>query len=225
MIDGCENCDIFHTFASLSLIFLHETHTINENAGINMIQIGNAIVSLDIFEKQFVCNLTKCKGMCCVYGDSGAPLEDEEIDILLEVLPKVKPYMTPAGIAAIEQQGVCCTDFDNEKVTPLIGDSEDCAYSCTHDNMVYCAIEKAYIHGEISFRKPVSCHLYPLRITKYDAFEAVNYHTWNICSDALKLGKRKKTSLYIFLKEPLIRKYGAQWYEELCQAALFAKIH
>jgi len=184
-----------------------------------MIQIGSAIVSLDIFEEQFVCNLRKCRGMCCVYGDSGAPLEDEEIAILQEQFPKLKPFMTPAGIQVVEQQGVYGTDFENEKVTPLINDSEECAYACTEKDAVYCAIEKTYIHGDIDFRKPISCHLYPIRITKYDAYEAVNYHTWKICNDALKLGQKKKIPLYLFLKEPLIRKYGAEWYEQLCQAA------
>jgi len=183
-----------------------------------MIQIGKAIVSLDIFEKQFVCDLGKCKGMCCVYGQSGAPLEDGEIAILQELYPKVKPYMSPAGIAIVEQQGVYTTDFDDDTVTPLVNDSEDCAYANTAKGVVYCAIEKAFTNGEINFRKPVSCHLYPIRITKYDAFEAVNYHHWDICCDALKLGKKKGKPLYVFLKEPLIRKYGAEWYEQLCKA-------
>ena len=184
-----------------------------------MIQIGPAIVSLDIFEKQFVCNLSECKGMCCVIGQSGAPLEDDEIAVLEEVYPKVKPYMMPAGIAVVEQQGVYTTDFDNDKVTPLIGDSEDCVYTCTEKDVVCCAIEKAFMNGEIGFRKPVSCHLYPIRITRHKTFEAVNYHSWNICSEALQLGKKTGTPLYVFLKEPLIRKYGAEWYEQLCAAA------
>jgi len=184
-----------------------------------MIQIDPAIVSLDIIEKQFVCNIAKCKGMCCVYGESGAPLEDDEIEILQEILPKVKPYMTPEGIAAVEQQGVYDTDFDNDKVTTLIGNSEDCAFSYKKKRIVHCAIEKAFTNGEISFRKPVSCHLYPIRITKHPSFEAVNFHRWNICSDAFILGEKKTTPLYVFLKEPLIRKYGVEWYERLCQAA------
>ena len=184
-----------------------------------MVQIGEAIVSPDIFEKQFVCNLSECKGMCCVYGQSGAPLADDEVPILNGIYPKVKPYMTPAGIEVVEQQGVFVTDFDNDKVTPLINNSEDCAYACTEKGTVYCAIEKAFIAGEIHFRKPVSCHLYPIRITKYNDFEAVNYHRWDVCDEALKLGKDQGTPLYVFLKDSLIRKYGAEWYKELCQAA------
>jgi len=184
-----------------------------------MVQIGEAIVSPDIFEKQFVCNLSDCKGMCCVHGQSGAPLDDDEIPILKNIYPKVKPYMTSAGIEIVEQQDVYVTDFDNDKVTPLINHTEDCAYACNEKGTVYCAIEKAFIAGKINFRKPVSCHLYPIRITKYNHFEAVNYHRWEVCDEALKLGKNKGTPLYVFLKEPLIRKYGAEWYEQLCQAA------
>ena len=184
-----------------------------------MVQIGPAIVSLDILEQQFVCNLAKCKGMCCVYGESGAPLEENEVAILQEVYVKVKPYMTSAGIAVVEQQGVYDTDIDNDKVTPLLGESEDCVYACSEKGVVYCAIEKAFMNGDISFRKPVSCHLYPIRITKYNDFDAVNYHQWSICNDAIQLGEKTETPLYIFLKEPLIRKYGAEWHEQLCVAA------
>ena len=184
-----------------------------------MVQIGQAIVSLDIFEKQFVCNLAGCRGMCCVYGQSGAPLADDEIDVLREAYPKIKPCMTPAGVEVVEQQGVYATDIEDDKVTPLINDSEDCAYAGAENGVVYCAIEKAFLNGWINFRKPVSCHLYPIRITNCNGFDAVNYHQWDICSDALKLGKKTATPLYVFLKEPLIRKYGAEWYEQLCCVA------
>ena len=184
-----------------------------------MVQIDPAIVSLDIFEKQFVCKLSKCKGMCCVYGESGAPLEEDEIAILQEVYPKVKPYMTAAGIAVVEKRGVYETDSDNDMVTPLIGESEDCVYAIKEKGIVYCAIEKAFLNGEIAYRKPLSCHLYPIRITKYSTFDAVNYHQWSICNDALRLGKKAELPLYIFLKEPLIRKYGTEWYNQLCLAA------
>ena len=184
-----------------------------------MIQIDATIVSLDIIEKRFICDLAKCGGACCVYGESGAPLEDDEIDILQKIFPKVKPYMTSAGIAVVERQGVYDTDFDNDKVTPLIGASEDCVYSFKEKKVNYCAIEKAFLKGEINFQKPVSCHLYPIRITKYSDFDAVNFHNWDICAAALKLGTKKQTPLYIFQKAPLIRKYGVEWYEHLCRAA------
>ena len=186
-----------------------------------MIQIGSTIVSMDIFEKHFFCNTAKCKGKCCVIGDSGAPIADEEIVLLQEAYPKVKPYMTAEGIAVVEQKGVYETDFDNEKVTPLIGDREDCVYSFRKKGVYFCAIEKAFINGETGFRKPISCHLYPIRITKYNDFEAVNYHCWSICNDAPEYGKKKGTPLYVVLKEPLIRKYGAEWYEQMSLAANF----
>ena len=189
-----------------------------------MIQVGSTIVSRDIIEERFACNLPECYGMCCVYGDSGAPLADDEIAILQEAYPKVKPYMTAAGIAVAEQHGVYVTDFDYDKVTPLIGDGEDCVYAFKEKGIYYCAIEKAFLNGDTDFRKPVSCHLYPIRINKFKDFEAVNYHQWHICSDAMEFGKKKGTPLYIFLKEPLIRKYGAEWYEQLCVAAEQLKI-
>ena len=184
-----------------------------------MVQIDNKIVSTEIFETLFVCDVSKCKGMCCVYGDSGAPLEDDETAVLKDIFPKIKKYMTPQGIEAVEQNGYYEIDFDDEKVTPLVGNSEDCAYSFRENDIVYCAIERAFTNGDIDFRKPVSCQLYPIRITKYSGFEAVNFHHWKICSDAHKLGKNCGTPLYIFLKEPIIRKYGAHWYEQLCKAA------
>jgi hypothetical protein len=184
-----------------------------------MLQIGQAIISLDIIEKHFVCNLHQCKGMCCVYGEAGAPLDDDETAILQAIYPKIKPYMTPDGINVVEQNGVYTIDWDSDRVTPLIGNSEDCVYACKEDGVVYCAIEKAFLNGEISFRKPISCHLYPIRITRHTHFDAVNYHPWNICSSALKLGKKVGTPLYTFLKEPLVRKYGADWYQQLCIAA------
>ena len=182
-----------------------------------MLQIGETIVSREILETHFACNLEKCKGMCCVHGESGAPLNDDEIAVLQKVYPKVKRYMSPKGVAAAERQGVFATDIDDEKVTPLVGDSEDCVFAFRENDVYYCAIEKAYINGDIEFRKPVSCHLYPIRITQYSAFDAVNYHQWDICQEALTHGKNTATPLCVFLKEPLVRKYGAEWYEELFQ--------
>ncbi len=183
-----------------------------------MIQIDQTIVSSEVLDTQFVCDLSKCNGMCCVYGDSGAPLEDHEIAELERIYPKIKPYMTKAGIRAVERHGFYVTDIAEEKVTPIIK-KEECVYAYFEGKSVYCAIEKAFRNKEIDFYKPISCHLYPIRITKYKDFEAVNYHRWDICRDALCLGKSQKTPLYVFLKEPLIRKYGAEWYEKLCIAA------
>ena len=181
-----------------------------------MLQIGSSIVSIDIIEKHFVCDLAVCKGACCIQGVSGAPLEEDEIDILRKIFPKVKPHMTAAGIAAVEQQGVYYIDSDNDRVTPLVGDSGNCVFAFIENSICNCAIEKAFINGDIDFRKPISCHLYPISITKYKNFDAVNYHKWHVCNDALILGTKKGTPLYVFLKEPLIRKFGTEWYEQLC---------
>ncbi|MDR1667596.1 MAG: DUF3109 family protein [Bacteroidales bacterium] len=183
-----------------------------------MIQIGKTIVSLDLFEQPFMCHLSECKGMCCVYGESGAPLEDDEISLLQHIYPRVKPYMTRKGIKVVEKEGVYVTDAEGDKVTPLI-DTEDCVFAFTDGEIVRCAIEKAYHHGKTNFCKPISCHLYPIRITRYTEFDAVNYHQWSICREAVKKGQQSATPLYVFLKAPLIRKYGVEWYEQLCIAA------
>ncbi len=180
-----------------------------------MIKIGDVLVSDDIKEKEFICNLEKCKGACCVEGDYGAPLEEDELDILKEIYPKVKSYLTPEGIKAIEEQGTHVLDEDGDLSTPTVGGKE-CAYAI-YDNqkVLKCGIEQAYYDGKVSWKKPISCHLYPIRITKKKNFEAVNYHKWDICSAACALGKQLGVPIYKFLKEPLIRKYGQAWYDEL----------
>jgi hypothetical protein len=184
-----------------------------------MLQIDDTIISFDIFEKKFVCELNSCKGICCVDGDSGAPLEDSEIDILENIYPTIKKYMLPEGIKAIEKQGKWITDSDGDKVTPLINNRE-CAYVYKDNNgIISCAIEKAYLQKEIKFQKPVSCHLYPIRITKYDKFEAVNYESNKLCTSAVVNGERLGVPLYKFVKIPLIRKYGEEWYKQLEIAA------
>lgn len=180
-----------------------------------MIKIGDVLVSDDIKEKEFVCNLEKCKGACCVEGDYGAPLENDELDILKKIYPKVKPYLTPEGIKAIEEQGTHVLDDDGDFSTPTIGGKE-CAYALYDaKGILKCGIEQAYYDGKISWKKPISCHLYPIRITKKKNFEAVNYHKWSICSPACTLGKELQVPLYKFLKDPLVRKYGQAWYDEL----------
>lgn len=179
-----------------------------------MLQIGNAILSFDILNTRFACDLKKCKGACCVHGDSGAPLEDEEVDILKTLFPKIRDFMRPEGIEAIETQGTSVIDSDGDNVTPLVNGNE-CAYVVFEEGIAKCAIEKAYFSKEITFRKPISCHLYPIRITKYSTFEALNYHKWDICKPALKLGSNLDTPLYIYVEESLTRKYGKDWYEQL----------
>ncbi len=185
-----------------------------------MIQIEDKLISEEIFSEEFVCNLSKCKGICCVEGDAGAPLDKEEAQILENIYDKIKPYLTPEGIEAIEKQGKWEIDpNDGEYVTPLINNAE-CAY-VTYDERGYtkCAIEKAYEDGVIDWQKPISCHLYPIRVTEYSSFTALNYHEWEVCSDACTLGKELQVPVYKFLKTPLIRKYGESFYSELSDAA------
>ena len=184
-----------------------------------MIQIDDKLISEDLFSEEFVCNLAKCKGICCVDGDAGAPLDEDETKILDEIYPKIKSYLRPEGIQAIEEQGTYTLDFEGDLVTPLVNNAE-CAY-VIFDEKGYtkCAIEKAYEDGVIDWQKPISCHLYPIRITEYSNFSAINYHEWNICSDACTLGKELGVKVYQFLKKPLIRKYGEEFYQTLSEAA------
>jgi hypothetical protein len=183
-----------------------------------MIKVGEVLVSDEIKEVEFVCHLEMCKGACCVEGDLGAPLDEEELPIMNEILEQVKPYLTKEGLKAIEKQGTYILDEDGDYSTPTIGGKE-CAYShYDSKGILKCGIEQAYLNGKVGFKKPISCHLYPLRITKNKkGFEAVNYHKWSICSAACSYGKSLQVPLYKFLKEPLVRKYGAPWYSELVE--------
>ena len=184
-----------------------------------MIQIGKTLISETIIEEQFVCNIAKCKGECCVQGDAGAPLEESELAILDEIFEKVKPYITAKGIKSVEEFGTWTKDEHDELVTPLI-DGKECAYTVfDKDGIAKCGIEDAYNDGAITWRKPTSCHLYPIRVTEYSEFSAVNYHEWDICSSACVLGEELKVPVYKFLKEPLITKFGKNWYTELEKVA------
>ncbi len=185
-----------------------------------MIQIDNKLISEDIFEEEFVCNLNKCKGACCVAGDVGAPLEKYETEILDKIYEKVKPYLRPEGVAALDEQGTWTIDpHDGDYVTPMIN-GEECAYVIFDEKgITKCGIEKAYEDGAVDWQKPISCHLYPIRVTEYSTFTAMNYHEWEICNDACVLGKELKVPVYKFLKTPLIRKYGEEFYTTLCDAA------
>tara|TARA_R110002167_G_scaffold108803_3_gene277708 strand:+ start:6155 stop:6727 length:573 start_codon:yes stop_codon:yes gene_type:complete len=184
-----------------------------------MFQLGKTIVSEDIIESDFVCNLTACKGKCCVDGNAGAPLEEEETEILVDIYRDIKPFLRKEGIMAIEDQGAFIKGDDGEWETPLVNGSE-CAYTVfSESGIVKCGIEEAYNQGVISWKKPVSCHLYPVRVKEYTELTAVNYHQWEICDPACSLGKELKVPVYKFVKEALIRKFGPSWYEELEQVA------
>jgi len=182
-----------------------------------MIIIDDVLVSDDLKEVYFACNLKACHGDCCVEGDAGAPLEESEIAILEDYLDEIKPYMTDKGLAVIEQYGVFDYDVDGEFVTPLV-DGRECAFVYFENGMALCAIEKAWVEHKIDFQKPVSCHLYPVRLDKVGENIAVNYHKWSICKPALEFGKQEGVPLYRFLKTPLIRKFGADWYAKLAKA-------
>lgn len=180
-----------------------------------MIQVGNVLVSDDVLSKRFVCDLDKCKGACCVEGDLGAPVTEEEIEILEDIYDEVEPYLSEAGKKAVEDQGVVVSDWEGEFSTPTINGRE-CAYAIYDDkNILKCGIEEAYSDGKIEWQKPISCHLYPIRVQKLQEIDALNYDSWSICSPACALGEELKVEVYKFLKGPLTRKYGAEWYEEL----------
>lgn len=183
-----------------------------------MLRIGDIIFSLDILERTFKCNLEECHGHCCRYGDAGAPLSDTEVKLIGNIYNKVKPFLRAEGISSIEESGTSVIDSDNETVTPLIDDL-DCAYSVLDQGILMCGFEKAYMAGIISFKKPLSCHLFPLRVKKYPDFTAVNYQELAICSGGRKKGKNDGIYIYEFLKEPLIRAFGIEVYNGLCLAA------
>ncbi|WP_339660644.1 DUF3109 family protein [uncultured Polaribacter sp.] len=184
-----------------------------------MFQLGKTIVSEDIIEKDFVCNLAACKGACCIDGDAGAPLELEETKILEEIYPKVKPFLTKKSIEVIENVGTWVKSKEGDLETPLIEDA-NCAYVIFDKNKTaLCAIEEAYNQGEIGWKKPVSCHLYPIRVKDYSEFSAVNYDKWEICDDACTLGKELQVPVYKFVKQALVRKFGQNWYDELEKVA------
>jgi hypothetical protein len=180
-----------------------------------MVEIGRAIVSDDIFEKHFLCDLFKCKGACCIEGDSGAPLTSEEADIIKQDFSTFEIYLPEKHISEIKKQGYSIIDNDGDLVTPLVNNRQ-CAYSFYDEKgILKCSIEKAFFEGNTNLRKPVSCHLFPIRITQYKRFDAVNYQQLDICKPGRACGSSEKLPLYKFLKEPLIRKYGDDWYTEL----------
>ncbi|MEY2828295.1 MAG: hypothetical protein RIQ33_153 [Bacteroidota bacterium] len=180
-----------------------------------MIQIDDKLISEELLTEQFVCNLDKCKGECCVAGDIGAPLDEDETKILEQIYPIVKPYLTAEGIAAIEQQGTWVSNDEDEFATPMMGHGGACVYTIFDNGIAKCGIEKAYLEQKLDWKKPISCHLYPIRISKNKYFEKLNYHRWDICADACKNGKKLKVPVYKFLKEAIERKYGNDFYQQL----------
>ena len=191
---------------------LFKVYICRQNFTVKIIQ--NVLVSDDLFSEHFCCDLSNCKGLCCMEGDTGAPLEPNEISDLEDNYPVFKKYMTPEGVEKVDKSRTFDYDMEGSFVTPLL-DDESCAFLFFEENMAKCAIERAFLNGEIDFQKPISCHLYPIRVKILPDYEVLNYHRWNVCRSACEKGKSMKLPLYQFLKEPLIRKYGGLWYEEL----------
>lgn len=184
-----------------------------------MIVIGNTVLSDDVAERRFVCDLHKCKGACCVEGDLGAPLEEDELPVVEALVEKVLPYMSAEGRAALEAQGPYIQDHEGDYSTTTVNGRE-CVFAFYEANgHLKCAFEKAYEDGVTDWPKPISCHLYPIRITRYDHYQAINYHQWHICSPACSLGEALQVPVYQFLRKPLIRRFGEAWYAELDEKA------
>lgn len=180
-----------------------------------MIAIENTIISEEIITEKFVCNIEACKAACCVEGDLGAPLTREETIKLDSIYSKIKHYLSESGRTEIEIQGKWILDEDGDWSTPTISGKE-CAYSVYDDKgILKCGIEQAFENGAVDFRKPISCHLYPIRVKEHKEFVAVNYHRWNICQPACALGQSLGVPVYKFLKEALKTKFGENWYKEL----------
>jgi len=186
-----------------------------------IIQIGDILVSEEIVTEFFACDYARCKGICCVEGDGGAPLKEEELDPLERNYEVYSTLMKPQGLSAVDQKGFFEIDRDGDIVTPLVEDSKECAYSFYDDSgNCFCSIERCFLAGKCSFRKPVSCWLYPIRVTKMPGGgEALNLHRWSICVDGYRKGREEGIRVYQFLKQPLIETYGKDFYDALCAAA------
>ncbi len=181
-----------------------------------MIEIGNAIVSSECITEFFCCDLDVCKGVCCIEGDAGAPVTAEEIRLIEEAVPFVKDRLSHAALNLIRKQGVAYKDRDGDLVTSIIK-GKNCVFTCMGDGgCCLCALERAYAEGKTNFVKPISCALYPIRVSKLsNGMAALNYNRWDICACARKLGAKNGIRVYEFLKSPLIRAFGEEWYEEL----------
>lgn len=185
-----------------------------------MFQIDDTLISEEIISEEFVCNISRCKGQCCVSGSAGAPLEKEETKILEKLYSKISPFLSKKGRMAIKEQGNYVGGLDGDLETPLI-ENKECAYTVfDKGGFAQCGIEKAYNNGAIKWNKPISCHLYPIRVNKYPTFTAVNYHEWSVCDSACSLGAELKVPVYKFVKNALVRKFGKKWFKKL---SLFAK--
>ena len=180
-----------------------------------LIEVKDKIVSTQLFDKKFVCDLNACKGACCIEGNSGAPLTLDEIDLLEENIEKIMPFMRPEGIEQVEENGVFYMDEDNEAVTTLVNGGECSFVYFDENNITKCGIEQAYNSGKIDFNKPISCHLYPIREKQFNDFRALTYDVWPICAPACACGDKLDVPVYRFLKGSIIRAYGEDFFEAL----------
>lgn len=186
---------------------------------LHIIQIGNVLVSPDIFTEEFCCDLERCKGQCCVEGDAGAPVSLDEVMAIEDALDEVWPELSASAQAVIDRQGVAYTDVDGELVTSIVG-GRDCVFTCYDKGCCLCALERAYRQGRTGFVKPISCALYPIRMKRFkDGLVGINYHRWSVCGDAVRKGRELHLKVYQFLRSPLVRMFGQEWYDELCEAA------
>jgi hypothetical protein len=183
-----------------------------------MIQIDDRVVSSEILTQKFCCDTASCKGLCCVDGVSGAPLTRPEADKLVDLLPAIKPFLSIQGLRTIERYGAAVIDSDGDLVTPLV-DGRECAFAIFERGITCCAIEKAWISKSIDFQKPISCHLYPIRVKEYTTFTALNYDVWKVCDPARLLGEKLELPVYRFLKDAIERAYGKEFYNQLEEAS------
>ena len=184
-----------------------------------IIQVGNVLVSPDVFTQKFCCDLEVCHGACCIEGDAGAPVTIEEIASIEENVDAVWNELSASAQSVIDQQGVAYIDREGDMVTSIVG-RKDCVFTCYQEGCCLCVLERAYRKGEIDFCKPISCALYPIREKALgNGLVGLNYHRWKICQCAVEKGKELDLPLYQFLKEPLVRRFGQQWYDELCMVA------
>lgn len=179
-----------------------------------MVEIDGKVISLDVITEKFSCDLARCRGACCVHGESGAPLDDDEVTSLMKEFRAIRKVLRPEGIDAILQQGTSVLDADQEMVTPLV-DGKECAYAIFEDGIARCGIELAFEMGLSKFRKPVSCHLYPVRVKRYHQLTAVNYDQWGICEPARIHGEKQDMQVFRFVREGIERKFGIEFYKKL----------
>ncbi len=186
---------------------------------LHILQVGNVLVSPDIFTEKFCCDLDACKGQCCVEGDAGAPVTMDEIAEIENVLDNVWNEMSASAQSVVDKQGVAYTDSEGDLVTSIV-QGKDCVFTCYEKGTCLCSLERAFRQGKTKFVKPISCALYPVREKSFgNHLYGINYHRWNICKDAVKKGRELNLPLYKFLKGPLTRRFGAEWYKELLQIA------